>query len=151
MLPENIIKLIGKQFGEVVFDIEKEPVKRFADAVGETNPLYYDAEYARNSVYGGIIAPPGFISAPWYWDTAESNSGTPDTEISGLTDVILALTNAGYTQVIDSGIDYEFFLPVCVGDTITSTSTVKDIVERGIGDEKAVFLFTETTYTNRNN
>ena len=152
MLPENIKNLIGQSFGTSIFEIEKESVKRFADAVGDANPLYRDAEYAAKSRYGSIIAPPGYISAQWYWGgSVNSDRKDPSPEISGLIDVILALSEAGYQQALDSGIDYEFFRPVHVGDTIKATSVIKDIVERSSGGEKAVFLFTETTYTNQNN
>lgn len=65
--------------------------------------------------------------------------------------VILSISNDGYTNAIDTGIDYEFFCPVKVGDTITSSCFVKDIVERGKDEEKAVFFFSETTYTNQRN
>ena len=62
MLPEEVTKLIGKA-GEVrVFQVEKGAIERFADAADDQNPLYYDEEYARNSRYGSIIAPPGFFS-----------------------------------------------------------------------------------------
>jgi acyl dehydratase len=151
MLPENIKNLTGKVFGTTVFDIERETVRRFADAVGDMNPVYFDETYAVQAGYGGIIAPPGYISSQWYWGGNIGRQNNPDMEISGLSDIILALDVAGYRQAIDSAVEYEFYRPVKVGDTITATSMVKDIVERGKNDEKAVFLFTETTYTNQNN
>ena len=150
MLPEEIRKLIGQSFGTSIFEVEKESIRRFADAVGDTSLLYRDAEYAKKSKYGSIIAPPGYISAQWYWGDSHKQDQEPSPEVSGLIDVILALVKAGYQQALDSGIDYEFFQPVRVGDTIKATSVVKDIVERSSGDEKAIFLFTETTYTNQN-
>jgi len=152
MLPEEVKNLIGQTFGTIVFEVENETVRRFADAVGDSNPLYTDTGYAGKSRYGSIIAPPGYISSQWYWGTSDNpTSKGPAPEISSLMDVILALMKAGYNQALDGGMDYEFFHPVRVGDTITATSLVKDIVERGSGDERAVFLFTETTYTNQNN
>ncbi len=151
MLPEEIKSLIGQTFGTTVFEIEKESVRRFADAVGDYNPLYVDAEYAGQSRYGSVIAPPGYISSQWYWGSSDKPAGKESNlKISSLMDVIRALMDAGYHQAVDGGIDYEFFIPVRAGDTITATSLVKDIAERGKGDDRAVFLFTETTYTNQN-
>ena len=66
MLPEEITKFIGKPMGKSVFQVEKEPIRRFADSVEDGNPLYWDEEYAKKSKYGSIIAPPGMICAPWY-------------------------------------------------------------------------------------
>lgn len=146
MIPEDIRNLVGKPFGKTVFDIEKESVKRFADAVGDPNPLYTDLVYAASTGYGSLIAPPGYLSSPWYWgDSRDTEHNT----ITGLGDIIKVLIDAGYTQTFDSGIEYEFFEPVKVGDTITAEYRVKNIAERGKADEKAIFLFTESVYTNQ--
>ena len=42
-------------------EVEKGAIKKYADAVDDHNPLYWDDEYAKNSRYGSIIAPPGFF------------------------------------------------------------------------------------------
>ncbi|OZD13119.1 acyl dehydratase [Rhodococcus sp. 06-156-3C] len=38
-------------------------ILRFAEGIGDDNPLWSDEEYAAKSVHGGIIAPPSFIFA----------------------------------------------------------------------------------------
>jgi 3-hydroxybutyryl-CoA dehydratase len=38
--------------------LTKEAIQRFARAIGDLNPLYFDEEYAKKSPYGGLIAPP---------------------------------------------------------------------------------------------
>lgn len=38
-------------------------ILRFAEGIGDDNPLWTDATYAEKSPYGGIIAPPSFIFA----------------------------------------------------------------------------------------
>ncbi len=38
-------------------------ILRFAEGIGDDNPLWTDATYAEKSHYGGIIAPPSFIFA----------------------------------------------------------------------------------------
>jgi acyl dehydratase len=37
-------------------------IRHYADAIGDNNPLWRNINYARNSRYGGIIAPPYFIT-----------------------------------------------------------------------------------------
>ncbi|MFC2012052.1 MaoC family dehydratase N-terminal domain-containing protein [Chloroflexota bacterium] len=141
---------MGQTVGTSIFEIEEESVRRFAEAAGESNPLYRDAEYARKSAYGSIIVPPGYISSLWYWGTfTAQEQAEPMRKAPGLMDVILTLSKAGYQRAIDTGMDYEFFQPIRVGDTIKAASVVKDIVERSSGDEKAVFMVTVTTYTNQ--
>ncbi len=151
MLPEEIKSLVGQVFSTSIFEVEKESIRRFADAVGDMNPLYRDAEYAGKSRYGSIIAPPGFISSVWFWESpSEKGTEAPGTESPGLFGLIDALARAGYRSTLDSGIDYEFFQPVRAGDTIKSTSVIKDIKERKSEDGNMVFLVTDTTYTNQN-
>jgi acyl dehydratase len=43
--------------------IERSEIRRFAYSVGDYNPLYLDEAYARESRYGGLIAPPYFFYA----------------------------------------------------------------------------------------
>jgi acyl dehydratase len=40
--------------------ITEDYIKRYVFAIGDFNPLYRDAEYAKRSLHGGIIAPPIF-------------------------------------------------------------------------------------------
>ena len=147
MLSEEASKLIGKAEDVSVFEVEKETIRRFADAVGDQNPLYLDEECARNSRYGSIIAPPGFISSPWF---SRPKSGAPSSDVGG--ELRTALVKAGYTNpsLIDAGIEYEFLRPVRAGDTIVFTSMVKEIIEREGKIGKMTFVITETTYTNQN-
>lgn len=42
---------------------DRHAILRFAEGIGDGNPLWTDEEYAEKSDYGGIIAPPSFIFA----------------------------------------------------------------------------------------
>ena len=150
MLPEEITNYIGKEIGVRTFEAEKGAIKRFADAVDDQNPLYYDEEYAQKSRHGSIIAPPGFISALWF--TRPVTKYEREHEPAGnIRDEALAqLTNAGYTRLLDGGMEYDFLEPVRAGDTITATSAIKDIFEREGKTGKMAFVITETTYTDQN-
>ncbi len=138
MLPDEIKKYVGQTVDTSVFQIQKEPIRRFADAVGDLNPLYHDEEYAGKSRYGAIVAPPGFLSSLWF--TGRSSSS----EI-GPTALMQALAAAGFGRVLDTGIDYDFFQPVRVGDTVQANAVVTNIMERG----GVVFVVIETTFANQ--
>ena len=145
MLPEEVTKLIGKT-GEVsILEVEKGAIARFADAVGDPNPLYWDEEYARKSRYGSIIAVPGFFG--WATKAATREAASSETREN----LRAALAKAGYTNPanIDAGVEYEFFSPVRAGDTLASLSTIKDIIEREGRTGKMAFIITEVTYTNQ--
>jgi acyl dehydratase len=150
LLPEELGKLIGQTVDVSVFEVEKESIRRFADAVGDPNPLYWDEEYAKKSRFGSIIAPPGFLSSLWFsgrsvkWGRKERLS-----ESLGPPVVMDALARAGYKRILDTGMDYEFFEPVKAGDDVRSVCVVKEIMERSGKEGKVAFLITETSYTNQ--
>ena len=150
MLPEELKKFIGQTVDSSIFEIEKEPIRRFADAVGDYNPLYWDEGFAKKSRYGAIIAPPGFLSSLWY--TGRSTKWGPrerPSESLGSPELMNTLYKAGYKRILDTGIDYEFNAAVKAGDVITAVTIVKDMMERSSKDGKVVFLVTETTWTNQ--
>jgi acyl dehydratase len=51
---------IGVESKPVKNEVEKGAIKKFADAIGDPNPIYRDEEYAKTTRYGRIIAPPTF-------------------------------------------------------------------------------------------
>src|SRR5699024_5320505 len=56
-IDESVIGLTSEPF---IFEVEKGHIRKFADSIGDSNPLYRDEEYADKTTYGGIIAPPTF-------------------------------------------------------------------------------------------
>ena len=54
---------IGQRGDPTTVEVEKGAVRKFARAIGETNPLYYDEAYAATTRFGGIVAPPTFVAA----------------------------------------------------------------------------------------
>src|ERR1700722_12449724 len=49
------------------FTVETSLIRLFAQALGDTNPVYYE-ETAAGTDAGGVIAPPTFIQASAHWD-----------------------------------------------------------------------------------
>lgn len=137
-LPEEITSFIG-QTTSTTYEVERGAIARFAESVGDPNPLYCDREYAGKSRYGSIIAPPGFFGWP-------VQGGGPSDDLVAL---VSQLAAAGYGRILDGGIEWEFFKPVRAGDKLTVTSLVKNIVERGGKEGKIFFVFRDITYTNQ--
>ena len=52
----------------VRFPVEAGHIAIFARAIGDSNPIYLDEEYARASETSGIVAPPTFIQAADHFD-----------------------------------------------------------------------------------
>ena len=65
--------LIGRYSEPFTVEVEKGAIRKFADAIGDPNPLYRDEAYARAHGYDGIVAPPTFPTCfrppqdpPWF-------------------------------------------------------------------------------------
>jgi len=152
MLPEELSKLIGTGGDVTIFEVERGAIKKFADAVDDPNPLYWDEEYARNSRYGSLIATPGFFGWPIKFargSTFPQAAEAKDTS-EPTVDLRALLAKAGYGRTLDGGMEYEFFCPVRAGDTLAASSRIKDIIERKGSTGKLAFVIRETTYTNQN-
>lgn len=114
----------------VVLEVEAGHVRRFAEAIGDANPLYSDEGKARRSRYGGIIAPPTFLRA--------AGSTIP---------VVAAI--AAFDQILDAGSEWEYGEPVRAGDVITSEMGVKSVSTRNLAIGPSVFVVFEATYRNQ--
>ena len=45
------------------YEATRDNIRHYAHGIGDDNPLWCDPDYARNTRYGGIIAPPSFVFA----------------------------------------------------------------------------------------
>ena len=144
MLPEEVTKLVGSTGDITIMEVEKGAIKRYADAVGDFNPIYWDDEYAKNSRYGSIIAPHGFFGWPTRW----SELGPTHSKLRE--EMLAAVTQAGYSRVLDGGIEYEFFSPARAGDILAALPRIISIYERETKTGTLAFSVMETTYTNQN-
>ena len=140
MVPEELQAYIGKIDPPHVREVERGAIRRYADAVGNGNPMYSDIEYAAKSRYGTIIAPPGFFG----WPTAAVSLA------EGTIGLMTALINAGYYRILDGGIEYEFFLPVRAGDTLIASPKVKDVTAKEGKSGIMIMCTFETTFLNQN-
>jgi len=52
--------LIGTYTPPFDVEVERGAIRKFARAIGETNPLYFDCAHARRHGYDDVVAPPTF-------------------------------------------------------------------------------------------
>ena len=144
MLPQEVTQLIGKAGEVIIMEVEKGAIKKYADAIGDFNPLYWEDEYARESRFGTITAPPGFFGWPTRWKTSMPFFSELQKEL------LDTISKAGYTRLLAGGIEFDFIQPVYAGDTLATLPRIIDIVERETKSGNMVFSTLETTYTNQN-
>ena len=102
---------IGCESPRVTTEVEKGAIIKFAQAIGDDNPLFADEVAARSGPHGGLVAPPTFLrSIP---------VGRPELPF-----------DLSLDRVLDGGSDWQYFEPVRPGDRITAVATITDITER---------------------
>jgi acyl dehydratase len=105
--------LKGKEYREVSFPVTREQVIEFAEAIGEENPLFRDAEAARAAGYPEQLAPPTFVTK---MQIMTSGQVVVDQEL-GL----------NYALVVHGEQEYEYRRPVVVGDVLRAVPRIADI------------------------
>ncbi|MCC2658231.1 MAG: MaoC family dehydratase [Panacagrimonas sp.] len=112
-------KWIGHELPASVLPIERSRLQFFAKAIGETDPVYTDADAARRAGYRDIPAPPTFLFA------AELDSGVLDR--------LLADLGIPLAKLLHGEQGFTYHRPACVGDTITVRSKITDIYAKKNG------------------
>jgi acyl dehydratase len=105
-------RVIGKNYPAAVNEVEKGSIRRFAEAIGDPNPLYRDEEAAKALGYRSLVAPPSF--------PATLTGGVDLREVLGLKD----------RQVLVGEQSFEYHHPICAGERLLVTSRVVDIYEK---------------------
>ena len=103
----------GKEYPAVTVTVERDDVLRFADAIGEDNPLFRDPEAARRAGYPEQLAPPTFVTRMQILTSAQV-----------VLDEELGLN---YSMVVHGEQAYEWRRPVVVGDVLAAVPRIADI------------------------
>ncbi len=112
--------VIGKTYPPFQYEVGREKIREYAEAVGEAQPLYHDREAARAAGYRDTVAPPMFAVVYSFGAVAPAVLD-PDLGID-------------FAMMVHGGQEFVWSEPVCAGDTITTTVRVKEVSERaGLG------------------
>ncbi len=109
MLDKNAI---GRSSPPTLNEVEKGAIRRFAEALGDYNPIYYDEEYARASGFPTIVAPPTF--------PASFHSAADLRELLGV----------GIKSLLHAEQAFEYERPILAGDRIYGATRVADVLEK---------------------
>lgn len=101
----------------------EQMIRHWVEIMEDENPLYSDEEYAKNSEYGGIIAPPMQVQAY----TMQPVWPKTEREPSPMERFIKCLRDEGYTSIVATHQDQEYFAPLRLGDEISYTITVDQV------------------------
>ncbi len=122
---------IGKEYPEFEYEVGREKIREYANAVGETSPVHQDRAAAQEAGYRDVVAPPMFVVV---YSAGAMGPAILDPEIG----INLML-------MVHGGQEFVWGEPVCAGDTVTTTGTVKDMYEK---DGRKFYVF-ESVSTNQ--
>ena len=126
--------IIGKEFPEVSFEIEKGKIREFARAIGDKNPAFYKEEAAKELGLEGLAVPPTF---PTVFAMA---GGFP---------AAVAELGVDFAKLLHGGQEYEYLQPVKPGDTVTGKIVIADVFEKSGKAGTMDLIVFETTYVNQ--
>ena len=122
---------IGHEFPPFQVEIEKGLLRLFAQAVGETNPVYTDEDAAVGAGYASLPMPltypfclGKFITDPF--DT-------------------LHLFNLDHSRIVHGEQEFHYHEIACAGDILTGRKRVTDVYQRGNGALEFIVVTTEFT------
>lgn len=115
---------VGKEYAPVDYEVGLEKIREYANAVGETDPIYHDRDAARAAGFRDVVAPPMFAVV---YSARSVGPAVLDPEV-GL----------DLMRMVHGGQEFTWSEPVCAGDTVTTTTVVRDIYEK---DGKGFYVF----------
>ena len=128
--------------------VDEAMIRHWCEAMGDRNPAYVDAEAAKRTVHGGIVAPPTMLQV---WDMRGYPMHDPSLLPPNRQRELHAVFDAaGYTGVVATDTEQEFRRYLRPGDRITARTRIESISEQkttalGVG----YFVVTRTVFTDQ--
>jgi acyl dehydratase len=153
-ITDEVKALIGleSEWVEACDPVERGQIRRHVQATMDDDPIYWDEAYARNTKFGGVVAPPLFplhalrqpAGTP---DAFERAASDPDFDgsVRGLMKGLKPLP-IPLTRVLNGGNQVEIYRLAKPDEKIRIKSKYLDIYQKEGRSGTMVFLLTETIY-----
>ena len=125
---------INRTYPPIIFEVEKQRVKFFSKATGQTDPTYFDEDFAKKKGFPSLLVPPTFLT------TVSHEQKNP---YQYLHDLSVDMKN-----ILHAGQNYKYHHLVFAGDKITMESTIKDMYDKKNGSLQ--FVEFESIFLNQN-
>ena len=123
--------LLGRRYPAAVpYEVGRESIRRFAQAIGDLHPAYVDREAARALGHPDVIAPPTYLTVLNFRYADAGPVADPDLSLD-------------YAQVVHGSQSFELHRPVHAGDVLTSVQSIEEI--RDVGRNEVLTTLTEVT------
>jgi acyl dehydratase len=123
--------VVGKEWPAAEYEVGREKIREYANAVGEENPVHHDPEAAKAAGFRNVVAPPMFCVV---YSAPAMGPAILDPEVG-----------INLAAMVHGGQEFEWGEPVCAGDVITTIAKLAEVYEK---DGKGFYVF-ESTSTNQ--
>ncbi|HEY3736950.1 MAG TPA: MaoC family dehydratase N-terminal domain-containing protein [Jatrophihabitans sp.] len=126
------LSIVGREYRSArPYEVSREKIREFADALNDPNPVYRDSAAAHALGHPDVVAPPTFamvIQAP----TVDSLFNDPTLGIE-------------YSHVVHGEQRFAYNRPVHAGDVLDTVVTIEDV--RSIGGNEMITYRSDITTT----
>ncbi len=110
---------IGREYpASATYEVGREHIRRFAEAIGDRNAAYLDVEAAKALGHRDVVAPPTFLTVLGYRFAAEGPIVDPELGLD-------------YSLVVHGEQSFELLRPIYAGDVLTTVQRIEDIRDAG--------------------
>lgn len=110
---------IGREYpASTTYEVGREHIRRFAEAIGDLHPAYLEPEAARALGHPDVIAPPTFLTVLNFRFGSEGPTADPTLGLD-------------YSLVVHGEQSFELHRPVVAGDVLRTVTTIADIRDAG--------------------
>lgn len=137
------VKARGESSPRPARDPVNQPmVNNWVEAMGDTNPVYTDPEFAAKSVHGGLVAPPAMAQV---WTMNGLHGTRADDDPLGA--MMSIMDDAGFTSVVATNSEQTYHRYLRHGEHVLATTSLESVAgpkKTGLGE--GWFVTTRTTW-----
>ena len=106
---------IGKEYAPVTYEVGREKIREYANAIGADNPAHQDRDAAEAAGFRNVVAPPMFCVV---YSAPALGPAVLDPEVG-----------INLVAMVHGGQEFVWGEPVCSGDVITTAAALADVHE----------------------
>lgn len=129
--------LIGTTLPEYSIEVEKYPLRLFASAIGEFDPIHHDEDAAAAAGYRSLVAPPTYVVCLNVMANPDPNA-------------LFKRLGVDPARILHGEQQLSFHSPICAGDRVFFNSRIHDIYDKRQGTLEFVVLETLVSDQHRN-
>ena len=115
---------VGKSWPDFEYEVGKEKIGEYCRVLEIDKPVHFDRESARDAGYRDVVAPPMFCVV---YSAGALGPALFDPDVA-----------MNFAAMVHGGQEFDWGVPVCSGDVITTTPSCLEIYEK---DGKGFYVF----------